>query len=170
MSGVSAQARLEAARKRIEEAKARTRDLRPTLETIAQEISDRIHAGFEAGTEPGGAPWEKLADSTIRQKTRKKRSLTPLTATGTMRGSTAVEVAGPHTIAMGVGAAKAQRYAGFHQFGSDGGKIKQRRFLPIMGAKGGPYKFDGSGHMARAKSMIEEKIVEFIIGKSGRTR
>lgn len=114
----------------------RSLDLSPALAVIASDLASFVLSRFDESADPAGREWEKLADSTVKQ--RRGGSSTPLVDTGILRGSITA-VSDKTSITVGSNVA----YAGYQQFGTattqyleEGGTLDMvhvpaRPFIPI---------------------------------------
>lgn len=61
----------ERAQKRIEEMKARAKNLRPALMVLAQDLRTFVDDRFATSTAPDGQPWAELSESALRSRARR---------------------------------------------------------------------------------------------------
>lgn len=99
-----------------------TRDARPLLERIGNDIASETELAFADSRSPFGETWKPLAKSTIAG--RRKKSDVPLVDSGTLKNSIQSQIVGPYRVEIGT----ALRYARIH---NEGGTINfpPRSFL-----------------------------------------
>jgi phage virion morphogenesis protein len=105
------------------------RIVRPTelLGNIGAMMERNINLRFETKTDPSGAPWQALADSTLKSYARKYKGAIPgslLERTRHMRDSLTHNVIG-NAVEVGF----SEVYAQYHETGSKDGKHPPRRGL-----------------------------------------
>ncbi len=90
------------------------RDTAPLMEAIGQAMVTSTQARFEAEAGPGGAPWSKLAASTVKRMSKRRQLARILRDTSRLYSSLTFEAAsGEVTVGTNV------IYGAIHQFGGE---------------------------------------------------
>lgn len=114
--------------RRLADAIARLERPAELMEAVAGQLKENVERRFVSKTDPAGAPWRELAESTLAAK-KGKGSILQLS--GLMKGSLDTNVdADGKGLEVGFG----ERYAGYHETGSKDGKLPRRGLL--LGAVG----------------------------------
>lgn len=104
----------------------RLQNPQPAMEAGAQAVVKFVSDRFRTQTDPEGAAWTPLAESTKARRRRGPGRFNPriLQDTGVLKNSITA-VAGPRSLTFGTNTP----YAGFHQFGTR--NAPRRAFLPV---------------------------------------
>jgi phage virion morphogenesis protein len=109
------------AKRRIEDMAKRAKDLTPVLRVVGEDVRTFVDDRFETKTDPTGAAWAPMAESTRRQR---GDDASLMVDTARLRQSTAVVVARTQ---MRVGTNV--EYGTYHHVGT--GRLPSRRSLPF---------------------------------------
>lgn len=149
--------------KRIDEMRemaARARDLSPAMQAAAEAVVKHVSDRFRSKTDPEGAPWQPLAQSTVAR--RRKGSSSILTDTGVLKNSIAV-TSGKRSVTFGTNVP----YAGIHQFGGRAGRggsalIPRRSYLPVVRVGAG-FAFPKGGPAGQLAARIRRYLSRYIL-------
>ena len=101
----------------------------PLMRQVGEIVYDAIADAFENEREPGGSPWEKLKESTIKQRTQKGQTpIKKLRATGKGERAISIDVKGD-TVIIEYGKDDTG-YMRFHRTGTK--KMARREFMPSV--------------------------------------
>lgn len=139
----------DALQQRLDDAIEALSNPRELMEAIGGKLEENTQLRFVSKTDPNGAPWQELAESTLK---RKKGRGSILELSGLMKGSLGSNVgADGRDVEVGFG----ERYAGYHETGSKDGKRPPRRGLLLGSVAFGDIEGGQLGDADRADVMAE---------------